>query len=63
MQDDDDDDFDKLMQNAMFYGTGVAVMQMNEARQLALRVVPIEEYAQLGEHLKWVAQNTVKVHP
>jgi len=60
---DDDDDFDKLLQNAVLYGTGVSVVQMNETMQLSLRVVPIEEYAQLGEHLKWVAQNTVKVHP
>ena len=53
-----DDDFDKLMQNAMLYGTGVLVMQMNETMQLSTRVVPIEEYTQLGEHLKWLDQNT-----
>ena len=53
-----DDDFDKLMQNAMIYGTGVLVMSMNEQMQLSTRVVPIEEYTQLGEHLEWIAQNT-----
>ena len=56
-----DDDFDKLMQNAVIYGTGVLVMSMDEKMQLSTRVVPIEEYAQLGEHLKWIPQNTVKV--
>ena len=58
---EDEDDFDKLMQNAVIYGTGVLVMSMDEKMQLSTRVVPIEEYTQLGEHLKWIPQNTVKV--
>jgi hypothetical protein len=53
-----DDDFDKLMQNAMLYGTGVLVMQMDEKLGISTRVVPIKEYTELGEHLKWTAQNT-----
>jgi len=57
-----EDDFDKLMQNAMIYGTGVLVMQMDEKIQLSTRVIPIEEYTELGEHLKWVAQNTKGPH-
>ena len=57
-----EDDFDKLMQNAMLYGTGVLVMQMDEKIRLSTRVIPIEEYTELGEHLKWVAQNTKVPH-
>jgi hypothetical protein len=53
-----EDDFDKMMQNALIYGTGVLVMQMDEKMQFSTRVIPIEEYTQLGEHLKWVDQNT-----
>lgn len=53
-----DDDFDTLMQNAMLYGTGVLLMSMDEKMQLSTRVVPIEEYTELGEHLKWTQQNT-----
>lgn len=53
-----EDDFDKLIQNAMIYGTGVLVMQMDETMQLSTRVIPAEEYTQLGEHLEWIAQNT-----
>jgi hypothetical protein len=57
-----EDDFDKLMQNAMIYGTGVLVMQMDEKTQLSTRIVPIKEYTELGEHLKWIAQNTKVPH-
>jgi len=57
-----EDGFDKLMQNAMIYGTGVLVMQMDEKMQLSTRIVPIKEYTELGEHLKWIAQNTKVPH-
>ena len=53
-----EDDFDKLMQNAMLYGTGVLVMHMDEKLQLSTRIIPIEEYTELGEHLEWIQQNT-----
>ena len=53
-----EDDFDKMMQHALLYGTGVLVMQMDEKMQFSTRVVPIEEYTELGEHLKWVDQST-----
>lgn len=55
---DADDDFDKLMQNAMLYGVGVLVMQMDEKMGISTRVIPREEYVQTAEHLKWVDQNT-----
>jgi hypothetical protein len=51
------DDFDALVQNAMIYGTGVLVMDFKNG-DLITRVVPIEEYTQLGEALKWIDQNT-----
>jgi hypothetical protein len=54
----DDDDFDKLVQNAMIYGTAVMLMSMDEKMRISTRVIPIEEYTELGEHLKWIAQNT-----
>ena len=57
-----EDDFDKLMQNALLYGTGVLVMQMDEKLRLSTRVVPIEEYTELGEHLEWIQQNTKVPH-
>ena len=57
-----DDDFDKMMQNALIYGTGVLVMQMDEKMQFSTRVIPIEEYTELGEHLKWIQQNTKVPH-
>ena len=53
-----EDDFDKMMQHALLYGTGVLVMQMDEKMQFSTRVIPIEEYTQLGEHLKGIQQNT-----
>jgi hypothetical protein len=53
-----DDDFDKLMQNAMLYGIGVLVMQMDEKMQFSTRVVPRDEYAQTAEHLRFVDQNS-----
>ena len=53
----EDEDFDMLLQNAMLYGTGVAVMELKDGR-LNLRAVPIDEYTELGEHLKWVDQST-----
>ena len=53
-----DDDFDKLMQNTLLYGTGVLLMTMDERMQLSTRIVPIEEYTELGEHLKRTQQNT-----
>jgi hypothetical protein len=53
-----EDDFDKMMQHALLYGTGVLVMQMDEKLQFSTRVVPIEEYTELGEHLEWIQQNT-----
>ena len=55
---EEDDDFDKLMQNTVLYGTGVLLMTMDEKMQLSTRVVPIEEYTELGEHLEWIQQNT-----
>jgi hypothetical protein len=36
----------------------VLVMQMDEKMQFSTRVIPIEEYTQLGEHLKWIQQTT-----
>lgn len=53
-----DDDFDVLMQHALIYGTGVLLMTHRENGDMDVRVVPIEEYTQLGEHLKWIQQNT-----
>lgn len=53
-----EDDFDTLMQNALIYGTGVLLMSMDERMQLSTRVLPIAEYTELGEHLKWIQQNT-----
>ena len=57
-----EDDFDKLVQNAVLYGTAVLLMSMDEKLRLSTRVIPIEEYTELGEHLKWVAQNTKVPH-
>jgi putative AlgH/UPF0301 family transcriptional regulator len=53
-----DDDFYTLMQNTLLYGTGVLIMQHRENGEMGVRVVPIEEYTQTGEHLQWVDQNT-----
>ena len=53
-----DDDFTRLMQNAMLYGMGVLLMTHTERGILETRVVPIEEYTETGEHLKWIDQQT-----
>lgn len=53
-----DDDFDKMMQNAMLYGVGVLLMTHTERGIFETRVVPIEEYTETGEHLKWIDQQT-----
>lgn len=53
----DNEDFHKMVQNAMLYGTGVLLMDFKNG-DLLTRVVPLEEYTELGEHLKWIAQNT-----
>ena len=52
-----DDDFEKMMHNTVLYGVGVLIMEMEDGG-LNTRVVPIDEYTQLGEHLKWVDQST-----
>jgi hypothetical protein len=60
VQDDfDNSDFDTMVQNAIIYGTGVLVMDLKNG-DLITRVVPIEEYTQLGEHLTWIDQNKRK---
>jgi hypothetical protein len=53
-----DDDFDKLMQNTLLYGTGVLLMQMDEKLGITTRVVPLKEYAELGEALEWIQKNS-----
>lgn len=52
-----DDNFDKLVQNAMLYGVGVLILEFEDGG-INTRVIPIDEYTQLGEHLKWVDQST-----
>jgi hypothetical protein len=54
----DEDNFDELFKNALLYGTGVLKMTHRENGDMDIRVVPIEEYTETGEHLKWVDQNT-----
>ena len=49
--------YEKLMENVFLYGIGVIITEMEDGG-LSSRVVPIEEYTQLGEHLKWVDQST-----
>lgn len=53
-----DDDFDTMFKNALLYGTGVLLMTHRENGDMDVRVVPIEEYTEIGEHLQWVQQNT-----
>ena len=53
-----DEDFYKLMENALLYGVGVLVMQHRENGEMGIRVVPIEEYTETGENLTWIPQNT-----
>ena len=50
-------DYEKLLQNVFLYGIGVMITEMEDGG-LSSRVVPIEEYTELGEHLKWVDQST-----
>ena len=54
----DDDDFQKLLINTMLYGTGVMTMTHNGKGDFKVRVVPIEEYTEMGEALKWIDLNT-----
>jgi len=53
-----DDDFDTMFKNALLYGVGVLLMTHRENGDMDVRVVPIEEYTETGEHLQWVQQNT-----
>ena len=57
----DEDLFAEMMANAMLYGTGVLTMTHKEGGELDIRVVPIEEYTETGEQLKWIDQNTKAV--
>jgi hypothetical protein len=50
--------FDELFKNALLYGTGVLLMTHREKGDMDVRVVPIEEYTEMGEALKWIDQNT-----
>jgi hypothetical protein len=50
--------FDELFKNALLYGTGVLTMTHRENSDMDIRVVPIEEYTEMGEALKWIDQNT-----
>jgi len=54
----DKDLFAEMMANAMLYGVGVLTMTHKEGGDLDIRVVPMEEYTELGESLAWIAQNT-----
>jgi hypothetical protein len=54
----DDDTFDELFKNALLYGTGVLTMTHRENGDMDIRVVPIEEYTEMGEALKWIDQIT-----
>jgi len=54
------DDYAKLLENVVLYGTGIMLMSYIDG-QLQSRIVPIEEYAELGEHLKHVQQTTVNL--
>jgi hypothetical protein len=54
----DDALFDELFKNALLYGTGVLTMTHRENSEMDIRVVPIEEYTEMGEALKWIDQNT-----
>ena len=56
----DEDLFAEMMANAMLYGVGVLTMTHKEGGELDIRVVPIEEYTETGEHLKWIDQQTIK---
>ena len=57
----DEDLFAEMMANAMLYGMGVLTMAHKEGGELDIRVVPIEEYTETGEQLKWIDQNTKAV--
>ena len=53
-----DDDFARLLENVFIYGAGVMLTTYIDG-QLQSRIVPIEEYAELGESLKHIEQNRV----
>jgi hypothetical protein len=57
VDDFDNKDFDTMVQNAIIYGTAVLLMELKHG-DLLTRVLPIEEYTELGESLAWIAQNT-----
>jgi hypothetical protein len=42
----------------LLYGTGVLTMTHRENGDMDIRVVPIEEYTETGEALKWIDQTT-----
>lgn len=50
--------FDELFKNALLYGTGVLTMTHKENGDMDIRVVPIEEYTEVGEQLEWIDQHT-----
>ena len=54
---EDDDQFNELFKNAILYGTGVLLMTHKENGDMDTRVVPIEEYTEVGEQMEWIQQN------
>ncbi len=58
MSDKINDDYAKLMENVFLYGAGVMLTTYIDG-QLQSRIVPIEEYAELGDSLKYIEQNRV----
>ena len=53
------DHFEKLMQNTLLYGTGVMLVTVTEEGLLDTKVVPIEDYTEVGDALKHIEQNRV----
>jgi hypothetical protein len=49
--------FEALVQNAVLAGVGVLLMEFKNG-SVSTRVIPIEEYAILGNHLQHVAELT-----
>lgn len=52
-----DDMFDEAWTDALLYGVGI-IRIMNTQEGMRMSHVPREEFMELGEHLKYIAQNT-----
>jgi len=51
---------EQAIHDAVLYGTGVMVMQYDQREGVVIRHVPVDDYMELADALKWAKQQKDK---